>query len=62
MKLLENTNEVKIIAPNTNLKFSIQGIDSDYCDGKHNLPGGEVFTAPNLSTVHGYINFNVPFN
>ncbi|WP_214482988.1 aminopeptidase [Bacillus sp. SM2101] len=62
MDLLKSTNEVSIITHNTNLKFSIKGINPTICDGTHNLPGGEVFIAPVLDSVNGYITFNVPFH
>ncbi|MCB0337275.1 MAG: aminopeptidase, partial [Bdellovibrionales bacterium] len=43
---MEATNRVRIVAPDTDLRFSIEGIPALACDGKYNIPDGEVFTAP----------------
>jgi aminopeptidase len=56
--LMNKTDNVKIIAPNTDLSFSIKGIPAIKCDGKINLPDGEVFTAPIKNSVNGKITFN----
>ncbi len=58
MKLMQKTDKVKIIAPNTNLEFSIKGINVLQSCGHHNLPDGEVFTAPVKTSINGYIKFN----
>lgn len=57
---LERTSRVRIVSPGTELCFSIEGIPHYICDGKYNLPDGEVFTAPVVSTVSGQITFNIP--
>jgi aminopeptidase len=56
--LMERTDRVRIISPGTDLSFSIKGITSFKCDGKHNLPDGELFTAPVRNSVNGHITFN----
>ncbi len=52
-KRLEETDEVRIKGPGTDLRFSIKGMPAVKCDGKHNLPDGEVYTAPVKNSVHG---------
>jgi aminopeptidase len=57
---LKRTKKVKIISPGTDLTFSIHEMDSFTCDGRYNLPDGEVFTAPVRDSVNGTIQFNCP--
>lgn len=59
-KRMEATDEVRLVAPGTDLTFSIAGIPAVPCDGKLNIPDGEVFTAPVRDSVHGTIAFNAP--
>ena len=49
-----------ITAPGTDLEFSIKGIPVIPCNGEHNIPDGEVFTAPVRDSINGVIRFNVP--
>lgn len=57
---LEHAGEVRILGPSTDLVFSIRGIPVKKCDGKSNIPDGEVFTAPVRDSVRGTILFNAP--
>jgi len=57
---MERTDQVRIVAPGTDLTLSIKGIPAVKCDGKENIPDGEVFTAPVRDSVNGHIRFNVP--
>ncbi|MCK6259464.1 aminopeptidase [Fictibacillus sp. KIGAM418] len=57
---LSKTKTVMISSPGTDLTFSIQHIDSFMCDGRYNLPDGEIFTAPIRDSVNGTIHFNCP--
>jgi aminopeptidase len=60
-KLMERTNRVRLRGPaDTDLSFSIKGIPAICCDGKVNIPDGEVFTAPVRQSVNGVIRFNCP--
>jgi aminopeptidase len=59
VELMNNTDQVTIIAPNTHLQFSIKGISAIKCAGKRNIPDGEVYTAPVKDSVEGYITYNV---
>ena len=44
--LMERTNDVRIVGPGTDLAFSIKDIPVVPCNGRRNIPDGEVFTAP----------------
>ncbi len=57
---MQNTNEVVIYGPDTELTFSIKGIPVIACGGEHNIPDGECFTAPVKYSVNGRIRFNTP--
>ncbi len=58
--LMDRTDRVRIVAADTDLRFSIQGLPGIKCDGQFNLPDGEVFTAPVRDSVEGYITYNCP--
>ena len=59
--LMEKTDKVRLLGPNdTDLSFSIKGIPAICCDGRVNIPDGEVFTAPVRESVNGVIRFNAP--
>lgn len=57
--LMNRTDKVQLKGPGTNLTFSIKGFPAIKCDGKHNIPDGEVFTAPVRDSVNGVISYNV---
>lgn len=57
-ELMEKTDEVRLVAPETDLKFSIKDIPVIPCAGSHNIPDGECFTAPVRDSVNGTIHFN----
>lgn len=59
-KLMEKTDKVRIVAPNTDLTFSIKGIKAIKCAGEMNIPDGEIYTAPVKDSVNGKITYNVP--
>ena len=59
-RLMENTDEVHIKGPGTDLKFSIKGIPAVVCGGNYNIPDGEVFTAPVRNSVEGVVSHNAP--
>ena len=60
VELMENTDQVRIVSPHTDLTFSIKSMPAIKCDGKENIPDGEVFTAPVKDSVSGRITFNIP--
>ena len=60
-ELMMKTDRVRLKGPrDTDLTFSIKGIPAIPCDGKVNIPDGEVFTAPVRDSVNGVIHFNAP--
>lgn len=59
-ELMEKTDQVRIVAPNTDLTFRIKGIPAIPCCGKNNIPDGEIFTAPIKDSVNGVITYNTP--
>jgi aminopeptidase len=59
-ELMMKTDQVHIVGPGTDLKFSIKGIKAIPCGGKHNIPDGEVFTAPVRNSVQGVVQYNAP--
>lgn len=58
--LMKKTDKVHITGEGTDLTFSIKGITPIKCDGKLNIPDGEVYTAPVKTSVNGYISYNTP--
>jgi len=56
--LLEQTDQVQIVGPGTDLSFSIKGIGAVKCDGERNIPDGEVYTAPVRDSMNGVITYN----
>ncbi|MBV9865914.1 MAG: aminopeptidase [Abitibacteriaceae bacterium] len=59
-QLMEQTDQVRLVGPGTDLEFSIKNIGVIPCYGTHNIPDGECFTAPVKNSVNGSITFNVP--
>ncbi len=56
--LMNRTDKVRIVSPGTDISFSIKDIPVIKCDGKLNIPDGEVFTAPVKDSVNGTISYN----
>lgn len=59
-RLIDKTDKVRIVASDTDLSFSIKGLQGIKCDGRFNMPDGEVFTAPVRDSVEGHITYNCP--
>jgi aminopeptidase len=59
-RLMDKADRVRIIAADTDLSFSISGMPGIKCDGRYNIPDGEVFTAPVRDSVEGHITYNCP--
>jgi len=57
---MEKADKVRITAKDTDITFSIKGMPAIKCDGKLNIPDGEVFTAPIKNSVNGKITYNTP--
>lgn len=58
--LMNRTDKVHITGPGTDLTFSIKDIPAIKCDGKCNIPDGEVYTAPVRESANGTIRYNTP--
>ena len=62
-KMVDRLNRVKeltFVGKDTDLTMSVEGRKWINCDGKHNLPDGEVFTGPVENSVDGKIRFTYP--
>jgi aminopeptidase len=57
--LMAQGKTVRLVSPaqETNLRFSIEGIDAVPCTGKRNIPDGECYTAPVKESIDGTIKF-----
>ena len=55
---MRKADRVRIVAPGTELEFSIKGIPVIPCWGERNIPDGEVFTSPVRDSINGRIRFN----
>ncbi|MGI6005459.1 MAG: aminopeptidase [Christensenellales bacterium] len=60
VELMNRTDKVRITGPGTDLRFSIRDIPAIKCDGKMNIPDGEVYTAPARDSVNGTLAYNTP--
>jgi len=62
-KLCEYLNGVKklrIVSKDTDLVMDVTGRKWINCDGKENMPDGEIFTSPHTKSVEGYISYSYP--
>ncbi len=59
-EVLDKGKEVVITGEDTNLTMSIEGRVAAASVGKHNMPSGEVFTAPVDDSTEGSIYFDIP--
>lgn len=59
-KRMDKAKEVHIKGPGTDLRFSLKGLKAIPCGGRHNIPDGEVFSAPVKESVEGVISYNAP--
>ena len=57
---MKRADKVRLVAPGTDLSFSIKGIGAKMCRGDRNIPDGEVFSCPVKTSVNGVIQFNTP--
>ena len=60
VELMNKTEQVRIVGKGTDLSFSIAGLKAIKCDGKLNIPDGEIVTTPVKDSVNGVIAFNTP--
>lgn len=57
---MKGKKEVHILGPDTDLRLSIAGRPFINCDGKANMPDGEVFTSPVEGSVEGKVRYTYP--
>ncbi|MGQ9710345.1 MAG: aminopeptidase [Anaerolineae bacterium] len=57
---LKGKREVRIIGPNADLTLSIEGRTFINCDGRNNMPDGEIFTGPVENSAQGWVRFTYP--
>jgi aminopeptidase len=55
---MKAADKIRLVAPGTDLTFSIKGMNVRPCHGQRNIPDGEVFTAPIRDSVNGVIRYN----
>ncbi len=59
-EVVDSTDKVEIVSPDTSLEFSVKGRNSMVAQGYRNMPDGEVFTSVVEQSVNGYIKFDIP--
>ncbi len=57
---IDGHEEVRVIAPGTDIRLGIAGRKFIPCDGRHNMPDGEFFTGPVEDSVEGEVTFHLP--
>jgi aminopeptidase len=57
---VEGHEEVRITAPDTDLRLGIAGRHFIAADGEHNMPDGEFFTGPVEDSAEGEVTFHLP--
>ncbi len=57
---LNQTNEIRLVGEDTDLKFNAKGRKWINCSGHENMPDGEVFTTPIENSVNGTVRFTYP--
>jgi aminopeptidase len=57
---LNHASEIRVVGEDTDLIFNVKGRKWINCDGKENMPDGEVFTAPIEDSVNGTVRFTFP--
>lgn len=58
--IFDNAKDVHIMAERTSLHLSLEGRGTCICDGKYNMPDGEVYAGPLENSANGYIYFPYP--
>jgi aminopeptidase len=57
---LKGRESLRVEAPNVDLRMSIAERAFINCDGKRNMPDGEIFTGPVENSVEGHVRFSYP--
>jgi aminopeptidase len=56
----QGARAVRLVGAETDLRFSTEGRRYVVGGGEHNMPDGEIFTAPVEDSVDGYVSFEFP--
>jgi len=59
-EIMDKTDQVRIVGEKTDLSMSIKGRIAVIDSGGHNMPGGEIFTAPVDDSTSGEVYFDLP--
>jgi aminopeptidase len=59
-KVLDTKKKIRVVAKGTDLTMSVAGRKWINCDGKANMPDGEIFTGPIEDSVEGVVSFSFP--
>jgi aminopeptidase len=57
---LSDKDQIRLVAPDTDLTLSVKGRSWVNCDGRENFPDGEIFTGPVEDSVNGHVRFTFP--
>jgi aminopeptidase len=57
---LRGRETLRVEAPDVDLRMKIAGRTFFNCDGKRNMPDGEIFTGPVEDSVEGHVRFSYP--
>ncbi|MFA6688811.1 MAG: aminopeptidase [Sphaerochaetaceae bacterium] len=57
-EFLDTVDRVRIVAPGTDLSFSVKGLGWIPCAGEANIPDGEIYSCPVKDSVEGTIAYN----
>jgi aminopeptidase len=57
---LDTFGELRVVGPDTDLRFNVDGRDWLAADGRLNMPDGEIFTSPVETATEGEIRFSFP--
>jgi aminopeptidase len=59
-KFLNKRKKIRVVAKGTDLSMNVEGRKWINCDGKANMPDGEIFTGPIEDSVEGTVSFSFP--
>ncbi len=57
---LKGRKTIHVISKETDLRMNIEGRPFINCDGKENMPDGEVFTSPLENSMNGHVYYSYP--
>jgi len=60
VQYLAGKREMRLLAPDTDLRFSVAGRPFIACAAKQNFPDGEIFTCPVEDSAEGHVAFSCP--